>query len=109
MVLYKVLDANGRSCNGGDMQWSLPTHNEDGTWTPGEWMPEIKGPVVECENGYHLATLEQLVLVVDLHQLECCARTPAFFLGELNIRIIDMFHHPRLAGSGSLHSVKCRF
>jgi hypothetical protein len=60
MTLYKVLDADGRSCNGGNMQWSLPTKNNDGTWTPGEWMPEIEGPLVECRNGYHIATLEQL-------------------------------------------------
>ena len=61
MVLYKVLDANGCSCNGGDLQWSLPTKNDDGSWTPGEWMPEIEGKLVECKNGYHLATLEQLI------------------------------------------------
>ena len=61
MTLYKVLDANGCSCNGGSLKWSLPARNDDGSWTPGEWMPEIEGPLVECENGYHLATLEQLL------------------------------------------------
>ncbi|HQK63115.1 MAG TPA: hypothetical protein PLV67_06010 [Methanofastidiosum sp.] len=61
MVFYKVLDAEGCSCNGGDSKWSLPTQNDDGTWTPGEWMPEIEGPLVECERGYHIATREQLV------------------------------------------------
>jgi hypothetical protein len=60
MTLYKVLDGNGCSCNGGTLQWSLPERNKDGSWTPGEWMPEIEGPLVECENGYHLATMEQL-------------------------------------------------
>jgi hypothetical protein len=60
MVFYKVLDANGCSCNGGSLKWSLPVKNEDGTWTPGEWTPEIAGPLVECRNGYHLATIEQL-------------------------------------------------
>jgi len=60
MVLYKVLTANGCSCHGGSLKWSLPVKNENGSWTPGEWMPEIEGPLVECENGYHLATLEQL-------------------------------------------------
>ena len=60
MVLYKVLNANGCSCHGGSLKWSLPVKNENGSWTPGEWMPEIEGPLVECENGYHLATLEQL-------------------------------------------------
>ena len=61
MTLYKVLDAEGCSCNGGELKWSLPARNDDGSWTPGEWMPEIEGPLVECENGYHLATLEQLL------------------------------------------------
>ena len=60
MVFYKVLNSRGHSCNGGSLKWSLPTKNDDGTWTPGEWMPEIEGPLVECENGYHLATIEQL-------------------------------------------------
>ena len=62
MVFYKVLSAAGRSCNGGSMQWSLPTQNKDGSWTPGEWTPTIEGELVECWNGYHLATLEQLPL-----------------------------------------------
>jgi len=59
-VLYKVLNANGCSCHGGSLKWSLPTKNDDGSWTPGEWMPEVAGPLVECKNGYHLVTLEQL-------------------------------------------------
>ena len=53
-MLFKVLDENGCSCNGGSMQWSLPTQKEDGAWIPGEWMPEIQGALVACENGYHL-------------------------------------------------------
>jgi len=65
VVLYKVLDASGCSCNGGELKWSLPTKNDDGSWTPGEWMPEIEGPLVECRNGYHLATLEQLLEWLD--------------------------------------------
>lgn len=57
---YKVLDRNGRSCHGGDAEWSLPTCNADGTWSPGEWMPEVKGELESCRNGYHVVTLEQL-------------------------------------------------
>jgi len=61
MVKYfKVLDENGCSCHGGDAEWSLPTQNDDGTWTPGEWMPEIEGELKPCRNGYHVVTLEQL-------------------------------------------------
>ena len=54
MKLYKVLSADGRSCHGGDFQWSLPTKNEDGSWTPGDWTLPIEGEVVPCENAYHL-------------------------------------------------------
>ena len=58
---YKVLDKHGRSCHGGKAEWSLPTQNDDGTWTPGEWMPEVEGPLEPCANGYHVVTLEQLL------------------------------------------------
>lgn len=60
MKYYKVLDKHGRSCHGGDAEWSLPTQNDDGTWTPGEWMPEVRGNLEPCANGYHVVTLEQL-------------------------------------------------
>jgi hypothetical protein len=67
------------------MQWSLPTHNEDGTWTPGEWMPEIDGPLVECENGYHLATLEQLPRWLD----------ERIFVAEVDGEIIESTDHDK--------------
>jgi hypothetical protein len=57
---YKTLDKDGCSCHGGEAEWSLPTRNADGTWTPGEWMPEIEGELKPCRNGYHVVTLEQL-------------------------------------------------
>jgi hypothetical protein len=60
MKYYKVLDKHGCSCHGGEAEWSLPTQNDDGTWTPGEWMPEIEGELKPCRNGYHVVTLEQL-------------------------------------------------
>jgi len=60
-MLFKVLDANGCSCNGGSLQWSLPTQNEDGTWTPGYWMLAITGELVPCENGYHAAQDAQVL------------------------------------------------
>ena len=59
-MLYKVLDGN-KSCNGGDYEWSLPTKNDDGTWTPGDWTEPIEGDLVACEHGYHLADKSQLV------------------------------------------------
>ena len=62
MVKYfKVLDENGCSCHGGDAEWSLPTQNDDGTWSPGEWMPPVDGELEPCANGYHVVTLEQLL------------------------------------------------
>src|SRR5690606_6084570 len=53
MTYYKVL-LHGRSCHGGDTEWALPKQREDGTWEPGEWMPEIRGSLALCANGYHL-------------------------------------------------------
>lgn len=60
-MIFKVLDQEGRSCNGGDLQWSLPTKNADGTWEPGAWMPAIVGELVPCKNGYHLAEDAQVM------------------------------------------------
>ena len=60
-MIYKVLNEKGKSFNGGNCLWSLPTQAEDGTWVPGEWMPEIAGPLVPCENGYHLCEDAQVV------------------------------------------------
>jgi len=59
--LYKVLDKYGQSCNGGDMWWSLPVKNADGTWTPGAWMPHIHGELIACKNGYHLCRITDLL------------------------------------------------
>ena len=63
MRYFKVLNADNRSCNGGspDLVWSLPVQNPDGSWTPGEWMPEVTGDLELCANGYHLTDAEHLV------------------------------------------------
>ena len=63
MRYFKVLTVDNRSCNGGDISlvWSLPVQNEDGTWTPGEWMPDVSGNLVLCSNGYHLTDAEHLL------------------------------------------------
>jgi len=55
MNLYKLLNANGRSCNGGLDQWSLP---EDGK--PGAWMPSIVDPKL-CSRGYHGVPIEYVL------------------------------------------------
>jgi acyl CoA:acetate/3-ketoacid CoA transferase beta subunit len=49
-TLYKVLDAEGRSCHNdaNPMQWSLPVEGKPGAWH------EVKGKIRVCENGLHL-------------------------------------------------------
>ena len=61
MKLYKVLDKNGRSCNGGYATWYLPSKSEGGTWEAGEWMEEIEGELEPCVNGYHLCREQDLI------------------------------------------------
>ena len=61
MKLYKVLDKNGRSCNGGHATWYLPSKSKDGTWEAGEWMEEIEGELEPCVNGYHLCREQDLI------------------------------------------------
>ena len=78
-MLFKVLNEDGTPCNGGSGRWNLPTRNEDGTWTSGEWMPEILGELVPCENGYHFA--------VDVHILEWLG--PAIYEAEIVGDYID--------------------
>jgi hypothetical protein len=56
MKLYKVLNEDGTCCHGGSGKWFLPRGNR-----PGKWMPEVKGHLVLCGNGYHLVTASQLV------------------------------------------------
>ena len=57
--LYKVL-VDGESkhfqTNANDprhYRWSLPSKNDDGSWTPGDWH-EVEGEVVLCHNGLHV-------------------------------------------------------
>jgi hypothetical protein len=58
---YKVLDPDGQPRNGGSGQYSLPTKNDDGSYTPGEWMPAVEGELELCENGYHLCRPPDLI------------------------------------------------
>jgi hypothetical protein len=46
---FKATDKDGK-CKG--YQYSLPTQNEDGTWTPGEWH-EHDGELNLCYSGFH--------------------------------------------------------
>ena len=53
-MMYKVL-VDGKSANGGSLTWSLPTQDESGNWTPGNWH-EVQGKVIVGENGLHLTS-----------------------------------------------------
>ncbi len=48
--LYKVIDSNGKSFNGGEFDWNeyLPELGK-----PGKWTPVIKD-ILECIRGYHV-------------------------------------------------------
>lgn len=65
MKYYKVLKNNGKCANGGNGKWYLPKKLKDGTWKPGKWMPEIKGELEPCENGYHICRVQDLVCWLD--------------------------------------------
>ncbi len=49
MALYKILEHDG-TVRMGRGSWHLPKGKR-----PGKWMEPIRGPLVPCKNGYHLA------------------------------------------------------
>ena len=61
MRYYKYLNENGKPYHGGVGRWSLPVQNDDGTWTPGDWMPPVEGEITPCQNGYHLCEPSDLL------------------------------------------------
>jgi hypothetical protein len=56
MILFKVLNEDGRPFYGGSGRWALPQNGK-----PGDWMPPIKGELEPCVNGYHLCCEQDLV------------------------------------------------
>lgn len=46
---YKVL-VDGKSCHGGNLEWSLPTEGK-----PGDWH-SVDGKIILCQNGLHVTT-----------------------------------------------------
>jgi hypothetical protein len=58
-TLYKVLNADGRSCHGGDLAWPLPTWTGH-AWKPGKWLPRIDD-IVACQRGYHVCEGRDLI------------------------------------------------
>ena len=63
-TLYKVLDGNGHSCNGGSAKWFLPHGSR-----LGKWMPAIANPV-PCRRGYHVCRLDQLLAWLNVRVFE---------------------------------------
>ena len=57
-MLVKLLGLNGEAVHGGSGVWPLPTRNEDGSWTPGEWTAREPDPV-PCWRGWHLVAPDQ--------------------------------------------------
>lgn len=54
--LYKIVGHQGEAINGGRGTWFLPKGKR-----PGKWMPDIKGKITPCKNGYHLCHKKDLV------------------------------------------------
>ena len=63
-TLYKMLNGNGHSCNGGSAEWFLPHGSR-----PGKWMPAIANPV-PCWRGYHVCRLDQLLAWLNVRVFE---------------------------------------
>lgn len=58
-MALKALTSSNRSPIHGDVEWSLPTQNADGSWTPGAWQ-SVKGPVTYRQNGLHVCGCDQV-------------------------------------------------
>src|SRR5690242_14274283 len=52
--LYKLTNADGTACNGGNGAWPLPNGK------PGAWL-RVKPPVIPCEHGIHLCRASNLI------------------------------------------------
>ena len=65
MGLYKIINADNKSCHGGSFDWTpyLPTKNEDGSWTPGQWTPTVD--VEMCKSGYHIVDAKYILNWID--------------------------------------------
>ena len=65
MKLYKIINADNKSCHSGSFDWTpyLPTKNEDGSWAPGQWTPNVD--VEMCESGYHIVDAKHAIDWID--------------------------------------------
>jgi hypothetical protein len=78
---YKALSADGRSCNGGNSKWPLPTLRSDGTYTPGRWMRTIKD-IEPCARGYHVFERKDILQWFNATLYECEIRGAAIDHGD---------------------------
>jgi len=78
---YKALSADGRSCNGGNSSWPLPTLRSDGTYTPGRWMRTIKD-IEPCARGYHVFERKDILQWFNATLYECEIRGAAIDHGD---------------------------
>lgn len=66
MRYYKVLAADGASCNGGDATWHLPKGKR-----PGRWMAPIEDDLKPFSNGYYVCRRGDLVYWLGESIYEC--------------------------------------
>lgn len=58
-LALKALTIAGRSPIHGDVSWSFPTRNADGTWEPGAWQT-VAGEIEYRANGLHVCGCDQV-------------------------------------------------
>ena len=80
MTYYKFLRKGGVGVYS-DVQWSLPTKHNDGTWTPGEWMPRVER-LEMCQSGYHVCTIDQAIKWLDAECYEVEVRGDSLEAGD---------------------------
>ena len=83
-MLLKVTAEDGGSFHGGSGRWPLPTRNEDGTWTPGEWRDLDAGrakprALVACEYGLHVFEPKNIIRWIG----------PALWIAEVEGETLD--------------------
>ena len=76
---------------------SLPFHAADGHLTP------AAGGTAQID--HHLARFEQMVTIINFHQLKSCTRAPALRVGLLHVKIINVTLMPLVGFGLSFHGL----
>lgn len=91
---FKFLDKDGLSPIA-KASWPLPSKNEDGTWTYGEWT-KVRKQIQLCLRGWHLARESGLYEWAN-EQLYIAEPNPAFMVMDWHIgKRKSVFHSARL-------------